>query len=958
MDLINRIDRMEWNIVLIISHLNPLDMNVYCTESLYYCMDLMVGILDSSRDYYSYTVYIIILFYRTSGREEFERVIAERRESFRNQDYRRDLSLLIPDTGEKTWGEKRTFSKVDMVGEITGFRHKIATKRDKHCMNKYLDNVSPNELNIPRFGDRTDYLPVGAPLLDYLTEDVRNSEGWMYPKLDDLLSFQSHRGLSWSMTQEIEVRELICGISSEGEIKEVVEWIRLMFDQDQERFGSSVISLDVEDVKTTYHDTLRMAGKVRIDAPGTLLQKKPSKENLAKYGVDEYKQIPGKIMFGNGITWMAVISLDMHTNKDGIYFLEQMSVQQGILELLRNLPVSAGLGIRRDVRGIEEFYSLLADEPVVLSNGFLDLASLSIAAGYKFHARNMTALGVQVIGTLLNKTVSTGDDMWGLSWSEIPESLRIYGIGDIRFGFMTYVILAGILLRDLFPDPEIVCWFLKCEQKDAVNWFLDWLILSLEGVEFHQDAESRAYTREELFCSLRFRDARDKLCQEAPKYVKLWTRLLGAWPSITHGGCRYLIQCREWFLVQIRVLARANIQWTDGRVIRVPTEADLEYARFGLSSDQIGFQSWTEPVVGARGFSRPGSISVPLVEFDPSVVSNTRIGRLCTGIQRFQRWTILEWGRMNPFKLKFFFIRMIRNSGFRIFYKGIYDALRLMFLRIFNEPAPVVVRLDEELNDGVEKTYVEEKNALDRCESETAIRRDRVAWMEEVRTDWNLKERTRWREGLPQLPVWKRRTKPGTKRSRSRSRSRVETKGRNVKKRKLNGKKGSHSVLVPVQLSSVRTENVSRDETDDVQAGGSVAPEKQGDPAVVFRPGVKGSVGSEIRVVPAVISLPGASEVKDAVKSCERGAVEQARAGSVLDQVVMNPGVAPVPVPSPRVRRASSVIRSSRGRRILTYDEQMEDLRKVIEDDEPIGMNGEEFQFEIPAEMEKYDFEF
>ena len=476
MDLINRIDRMEWNIVLIISHLNPLDMNVYCTESLYYCMDLMVGILDSSRDYCLYTVYIIILFYRTSGREEFERVIAERRENFRTQDYRRNLSLLIPDTGEKTWGEKRTFSKVDMVGEITGFRHKIATRRDKHCMNKYLDNVSHNELNVPKFGNRTDYLPAGAPLLDYLTEDVRNSEGWMYPRLEDL---------------------------------------------------------------------------VRI-----------------------------------------------------------------------------------------------------------------------------------------------------------------------------------------------------------------------------------------------------------------------------------------------------------------------------------------------------------------------------------------------------------------------YDALRLMFLRIFNEPAPVVVRLDEELNDGVEKTYVEEKNALDRCESETAIRRDRVAWMEEVRTDWNLKERTRWREGLPQLPVWKRRTKPGTKRSRSRSRSRVETKGRNVKKRKLNGKKGNHSVLVPVQLSSVRTENVSRDETDDVQAGGSVAPEKQGDPAVVFRPGVKGSVGSEIRVVPAVISLPGASEVKDAVKSCERGAVEQARAGSVLDQVVMNPGVAPVPVPSPRVRRASSVIRSSRGRRILTYDEQMEDLRKVIEDDEPIGMNGEEFQFEIPAEMEKYDFEF
>ena len=318
---------------------------------------------------------------------------------------------------------------------------------------------------------------------------------------------------------------------------------------------------------------------------------------------------------------------------------------------------------------------------------------------------------------------------------------------------------------------------------------------------------------------------------------------------------------------------------------------------------------------------------------------------------------------MNPFRLKFFFTRMIRNSGFRIFYKCIYDALRLMYLWIFDEPAPVVIRLEGELNEGVEKIYVEEKNALDKCEIETAIRRDWVSWMEEVRTDWNLKERTRWREGLPQLPVWKRRTKPGTKRSRSRSKSRVGAKVRNVKRRKLNGKKENNSVLVPVQLSSVRNENVIRDETDIVQAGGSVAPEKQGDPAVVFRPGVNGSVGLEKQADPAVISQPGVSGVGIAVKRSEVGDIKQKRAGSVLDQVVLKPGVVPmdedsdlVLVPSPRVKRAGSVLRSSLGARVLTYDEQMEDLRGVVEDDEPIGMNGEEFQFEIPAELENRDF--
>ena len=66
------------------------------------------------------------------------------------------------------------------------------------------------------------------------------------------------------------------------------------------------------------------------------------------------------------------------------------------------------------------------------------------------------ALGVQIVGTVLNKTVSTGDDLWGLLWAELP-SRSIYGIGDICFGYVCCDVLAGIMIRDLFPEPDIVC---------------------------------------------------------------------------------------------------------------------------------------------------------------------------------------------------------------------------------------------------------------------------------------------------------------------------------------------------------------------------------------------------------------------------------------------------------------------------------------------------------------------
>ena len=68
----------------------------------------------------------------------------------------------------------------------------------------------------------------------------------------------------------------------------------------------------------------------------------------------------------------------------------------------------------------------------------------------------MTALGVKVVGTVLNKNISMGDDLWGLPWAELPPSLQVY----------------GIMIRDLFPEPEIVCKILSLEQRGAVSWIL------------------------------------------------------------------------------------------------------------------------------------------------------------------------------------------------------------------------------------------------------------------------------------------------------------------------------------------------------------------------------------------------------------------------------------------------------------------------------------------------------
>ena len=100
-------------------------------------------------------------------------------------------------------------------------------------------------------------------------------------------------------------------------------------------------------------------------------------------------------------------------NRNGDYIAERIIPQPKLLDVFRDLPVCTGVGVGRDVVGIEKFYSTVSGERVEL-NGFLDLSGIAAATGFMLGARNMTALGVQVVGTVLNKKVSTGDDLWGL----------------------------------------------------------------------------------------------------------------------------------------------------------------------------------------------------------------------------------------------------------------------------------------------------------------------------------------------------------------------------------------------------------------------------------------------------------------------------------------------------------------------------------------------------------------
>ena len=65
--------------------------------------------------------------------------------------------------------------------------------------------------------------------------------------------------------------------------------------------------MDMEDVKTTYYDTLRMAGKLEISSRRPVLRTQLEPEIIYRFGKDGWRQIPGKIMKGNRVSWVCII---------------------------------------------------------------------------------------------------------------------------------------------------------------------------------------------------------------------------------------------------------------------------------------------------------------------------------------------------------------------------------------------------------------------------------------------------------------------------------------------------------------------------------------------------------------------------------------------------------------------------------------------------------------------------
>jgi len=439
----------------------------------------------------------------------------------------------------------------------------------------------------------------------------------------------------------------------------------------------------------------------------------------------------------------------------GRYVLNQIRAPDSIIKFFSLLPICTGVAVKHDVEGVIKFYSLISDLEVTMK-GFIEVSAVALVAGYALQARNMNAVAMQVLGVVMNKMCSTADNLWGARWCEIPESLKVYAIADLKIGHLAYSVFVSIILRDYIPDPEIFMFYLgKFDQWLAADWFLKLLANSLEGSEIHDMSFKNAVTRKDLVNSLRYRYSEDSvLMDEAPRRVLMWDSTRGEWPSLTKGGCRYLHQCRVWFVEMVRIWTQQGLKWSDGMKIPVVSGDLMHHATFKISPVLISRSDFSLAVDGTSGLLRSKSLNVKKLELDPETVKSYFIGKHCKKVNREQVPVVIEWARENPTQIADFLRRMGSDIEFQKFYRHLYDPLRHCYRRIFNCEALTVVFMEGVLIKTLRYKHKEEVDVTARLVEELKIRKSRISYLEEMIDANDDTLRARWAVDLPALPNW------------------------------------------------------------------------------------------------------------------------------------------------------------------------------------------------------------
>ena len=406
-------------------------------------------------------------------------------------------------------------------------------KRDIEHMERFLD--MSKEAGFPVIeNDLAKYMPGGVPavyhalLLRQLSHESEHG-GWQFPELNLLSQIKDHAGISRT-PGTIAFREFTLG---DTDSMPFVTFVEQHTAADLRRMPVPVLSFDTEDVQIPVKHYKFLCDWSKLTPEE---QQKPYYGKVKTDG--KRKNIPARIIIGNGMTWMASIRFPWHIQtRDGKKYWKLKPVKhevQFLLEYLWRNRMVCGSGIIRDIKELHDFILTVYGIDVKMPTP-IEMNSLAAAAGYRFPRTKLWFLQLIICGGVHNKLVSCADNSWWRPWEDLAPEFKAYALADVRHGYQCFVVLMTLLVNNLFPDPVPVGEFLSMTQERTMEYLCQLICATLANKEIYRPAYEAAVTRWDLLKSLYDYKQKHK---DTPDEIQAMAECLPPWPSVCYGGAR------------------------------------------------------------------------------------------------------------------------------------------------------------------------------------------------------------------------------------------------------------------------------------------------------------------------------------------------------------------------------------------------------------------------------------
>ena len=529
------------------------------------------------------------------------------------------------------------------------------------------------------------FYPGWTPLIYHLmAEKVMNAASWQFPSSSHLRNMIRESSVTYSSVDKCTFKEIILGRSSDSRCADFCAWVQEKRREDQFEFPVDAMFCDVLYVDFPEHYMDEYYDKLRTNNPS------PVRVKSGTPGEKSY--MPIRLVFG-GRNWIASIKWNITHEPaflptDDYFLLHTDNIQPDMRNFLENLPtlVSNTVGLNNFLFYLKDMYGLNVNvSGAHQTPRFVSISSVAVAAGFRYTDQGSASMNMITTGQPDLRGACFADGMWAIPLDQQKTEYKLYLISLIQSTRNCYITLMLCLMKNLFPDPDIMCDLFELCHSDTFSYLASLVNSCLEGKIAGNMNPSGIDSRQAMVMSLEHHGI-----GPATEGLRLMSQLIPNWPTITHGGARDLHQVRAFAAEQYAHISSARfvhpiLAPNLSRILSVSSDV-VDLLFYNRCLDDLE----TESVPVTAGLGPNQGLKDMILDLDPYHVSDEELINVRSIHGSSRKSSILEWGRLNVDLIEQLMFRlnklaekkMIDNFWFQR--TSIYEGLRLIYKRTMN----------------------------------------------------------------------------------------------------------------------------------------------------------------------------------------------------------------------------------------------------------------------------------